>query len=677
MKASAEVLKAVADAIRPLERLSPSAFAEKHRLLKPGAGPFSGRWSNKEPYPYLAPVMDAVEEALVEGKRGVVNMKSTQGGGTDALGVNAMLWLLTHYPGPMLYLTSKEDVAKEFVRDRWDFAAANCEPLAKKRLAGKKNAELVLVKRFVDGKLVLTTSASILNFISNPYRVAAFDEIDNCADTMPDGSDPVLLLEKRMNAFAEAGATLMLAWAHPTVRERGAARLYFDRSDQRRGHVACPHCSRWIAPRWENVKTIAREGQSPAEAARDPSCYVFACPSCGAEWSEGDRLRAIREVRQISTLPPEVARARDWIGVHFWAFFQPANTVRRLAQEFVEAQDDPAKRRVFANKTLGEPFEETVQNTTVEAWSKLAAPAGEPGSYALGTVPAEVQFLTAGQDSRADELHWCVWGWGLVRTAEKRTILCGWLVDAGVEEGPRRRNPSAVTLAPSDLFVLDQVLYDRYWPRITGEEALPVAQGLHDSGWQPSAVYEFCRERLARGAVPSKGAGVDDLSKAPLVNWSGGLRYVVGGVDVDAPQLRRADVNTFLAKCELAGFLVNGFRDAAGESRRRLALPHDVPSELLEHLSSERLARDRRGRRSWVRRGPNHWLDATVLAYVSALNLRTALRIETPRAEQLLAKSAARAQEANRERESPGPPSAAESSARRRWAPGRIRSRYS
>lgn len=668
---------AVADAIRPPEPLSPSEFAERHRVLKPGAGPLSGPWRN-DVFPYLVDVMDAPAEALREGKRGCVNMKSTQGGGTEGLGVNFTLWALVHSPGPILYLTSKDDVAKEFVRDRWDFASANCAPVARKALAGKANGELVQVKRFVDGKLVLTSSGSLLNLLSQPYLIVEVDEVDSIADAMPDGSDPIALIEGRMTAFREFRQTLIVAWAHPTTRERGAARLYFERSDQRRGHVECPHCRAWIAPRWDNVRAIAREGQSPAEAERDPSTYAFACPSCGAIWSDADRLKAIRKVVQRSTLPPEVAAKKEWVGTHFWQFFMPGKSVRELARLYVEALDDPATMRVFVNKVLGEAYEEKLQDSSIEAWASLSVDEGKPGSYAIGNVPHDVQFLTAGQDSRAEELHWAVWGWGVVRTLEQRTVLCGWLVDAGVEEGPRARNRAAVALEASDLFVFDQVLYGRYWPRIGEDEQLPVAQGFHDSGWQPTAVYEFCRERLERGAVPSKGAAVDDRSKAPLVAWKGSLRYVVAGVAVEAPQLRRADVNTFQAKCDLVGATAGGFRDARGVPRARLTLPHDVPEELLEHLASERLARDARGRRSWVKRGPNHWLDCTVLAYAAALNLRAVLSAEdelVPRGEALLQERAAHQREL--EQRDAGPPSPADDPGVGRPRTGRIRSRYS
>ena len=71
----ASLLAALADAVRPLERLSPSAFAERYRQLKPGAGPFAGAWRNAEPVPYLVDVMDAPAEAIEATVRAVASWR--------------------------------------------------------------------------------------------------------------------------------------------------------------------------------------------------------------------------------------------------------------------------------------------------------------------------------------------------------------------------------------------------------------------------------------------------------------------------------------------------------------------------------------------------------------------------------------------------------------------------
>lgn len=631
----ADLLGAALDTVRPLEVISPSEWAERHRVV--AGGPFAGKWDNTNG-PYLVGIMDAVQEALERNLQGVVCMKSNQGAGTDALGVNCVAWLLHYFPGPVLYLTNKDDSAREVVRDRWDPLLQTCEPLKRKHLAGKAGGELALVKRFTDAKLVLSGSQSSKNYFTNPYRFVVLDEPDQMPDRLLDGSDPVEQLIHRLDAWAEGGSTLMIAFSHPTTKRRGSGKIYYGLSDQRRGHVECLHCKAWFAPTWEDVQVFPREGQSPAAAARDPSCYLYVTPCCGVTLTEADRLAMIRHVPQRSTLSPDEARTRTWIGVHFWKFFmRQKGSIARLASEFIKGMDDEPKAMVFANQVCGDTYEPPTEGVSIEVWEKLAIPAGEEESYPLGKVPPQAQWLTSGQDSRELELHWCVWAWGLVRSQGGALLLRGWMIDRGVEEGPnslarQKAGMGAKILEASDLLVFDQVLYGRSWERVAGGESLYVFQGLHDSGWMPTASYQYCRTKLGGGALPpqggaypSKGAAEDESSSSPHVTWTRGLRYRVGSFEVADDAAKRADLNTFSLKTEFLRLAERRYVDEAGAPRSRLVLPHNVPGNYLTQLASERLERDARGNLYWKKLGANHWFDCTVMAYAAAWNVAASL----------------------------------------------------
>jgi phage terminase large subunit GpA-like protein len=234
----ADLLRARDDAVRPAEVLRPSEWAERYRHLT--SGPYAGsRWDNTIS-PYLVDVMDAAQEAL-ETHRDLAVMKMAQGGVTEALGVNVVAWLIDNFGGPILYLTSVHDTAVELVRDRWDGVLSTCEPLKRKRAEGPAYAarDKALVKRFTDAKLVLGGSHAMSRFISQPYAVVVFDELDACQDEQSDGSDPIELVRRRMAAFREARDVLLIAFAHPSERERGIAKIYYEQSDQRRAHLRC------------------------------------------------------------------------------------------------------------------------------------------------------------------------------------------------------------------------------------------------------------------------------------------------------------------------------------------------------------------------------------------------------------------------------------------------------
>lgn len=616
-----DLFESALSVVQPLERLSPSGFAAKYRFLKEGTTAQPGLWS-PDVFPYLNSIMDCVQEAVEAGKNFVL-MKSGQGGGSEAM-INALLWFMTYYPGPHLYLISKDDTAKEFARDRFSYANLTCEPIARKHLGGRSGGELVATKRYTDGKLTIAGGRSMLNLISNPQRSCWADEADALQDTIGDSGDVLKNLEIRVDAYKTFGATLIAAFAHPSSRERGVGRLYYTLSDQRRGFVQCPHCRGWHALEWRHVKSRPRGAQSATAAERDPSSYRYVAPCCGAEWTDSERYRACENVEQRSTLSPGAASRATWIGCHFSQLMM-RKPIRWLASQWIECLDDPEKRRVFVNKRMGDVDDSGERDVTAAHWGRLKKSPETPGAYSLGQLPPGVRFLTAGQDSRLEELHWAVWGWGLSRTAEMQLVLCGWLIDFGKEAGPQALDPARRSLDARDLRVFDQILYGRSWSGEEGE--LSVALGFHDSGWMPTAIYEYVRTLPGR-AIPSKGAALDDRSENLPIQWRPAPKFVTSeGETIADESLRLAELNTWRLKGDFVSLTEKTWRDPKGQEHPRIALPTNTPGEFLEHLASERVVRDAKGKRRWVLRHghatPNHWFDCSILAFAAALNLES------------------------------------------------------
>lgn len=615
-----DLLDASSDVLRPVEVVTPAEFAQKHRVVV--GGPFAGRWDN-ENGPYLVDVMNVVQEALAREKH-VVCIKGAQQGVTDALGINVVMWLLAHFGGPILYLTAKDDAARKISRNRWGPVLKTCAPLRRKFLSKRLQGSLILEKRFTDGSLTLSGSQSGLNFISNPYGVIVFDELDSCQDEMPDGADPIATIVERLTALAEGRPVVMIAFAHPTTRARGAAKLYYTDSDQRRAHVACPHCGKWWAPLWkQHVKVLPHEGQSDVAAKRDPSCYtlVHDDPACGAVITDADRLKMIDHVEQRSTLDPELAKTKDWIGVHVWhLFMRKAGSIERLAKKFIAGQDDPAKAIVFDNKVCGDAHEiEEDANPDEDAWRACATIArytGDKASYYRGDLPEGVALLTAGTDQNSTHLHWTIWAWGVLATADGKRLRCGWLIDWGEV----KRDPPEKKLEAADMRPFLDLVYKRTFTR--GARTFRVRAVGHDTGWLPDGVYEFA-DRLAPLGVSMKGGGDTARSQTPLLRWGKKPEKNVQGVTIKWRDARLAVVNTYLAKTVFFRLMRSRFpeRGPGGESveRWRIHLPMDVDDELLTHLSSEQLAREKKTLK-WSKDAskPNHLLDCSLEAFVLA-----------------------------------------------------------
>ncbi len=563
--------------------------------------------------------MNSVEEAIRTGRRGVVFMKGGQIGGTDCM-INAMLWLKEYFPGPQLFLTSTDEVAGEFGRERFAPIIRDMEPLFKKYIAKKRGD--ILTKRFIDGKIQLCGGQSVFRLQSTPYRVVVIDELDSLKQDLGNQGDPLKLAEVRMDSFS--GQTLMIAYAHPSTKERGAAKLFYELSDQRRGFVRhdCGH-SFWL--QWGHVKaTPSSDKMTPAQAENDPGCYAYYCPSCGAQISDAERVGMVRGVEYRSTLDPEEAKRRPWIGVHASQLYSPAKTIRFFAARFIESREDEERIRVFYNKTLGEPYEPKLKESTVDDWRRLIViprRENDPDAYRRGQVPPGVRFLTAGQDSKSDLFHYAVWGWGLARTVEDRTVLRRWLIDWDTI----KRKEKDLVIHTDELFVFDQLIYDRLYPTTYSSKLFfEVRECAHDTGWSPNAIYEYTRHHEWR-AIPTKGGNDTSLSKNPIWREANRPRYKVGEeeFELDQPlivfntyQLKFAWYNSLTRMIDV--FEYDDGRDKPPTGKRRVnitTLPLDIDEEFLTQSCAEYLAPGKRkGEKSWEHKGDNHYADCNTYA---------------------------------------------------------------
>lgn len=623
-----EIILLCATLLRPIPIMLPSEFAEKYRVLKEGTTERPGPWSNDH-FPYLVPIMDAVSEAIRSG-RNLALMKSAQGGGSEAI-INACCWLLTYFPGPLLYLISKEPLAKTFGLERIEPIVETCEPLRRKLVTGRGSGESIQNKVFADGKWVLQGGRSVLNLQTLPYRIVVIDEYDSMLDEIEGHGDPLKLAEQRTGAFS--GRTIVIVFAHPTTRDRGAGKVYYEQSDQRRAQVTCPHCGGNFWLQWSHVRVVPGPGMSQDQAKNDPRCYAYYAPCCGAHITDAQRWEMSRHTRQVSSLASaEAAAQKKWIGVHFSKYYMSNKTIRQFAAEWIDAQESESKKRVYVNKTDGDVYESEVESKSASDWERIIVSRrsdNDPEFYTRGQVPAGVRFLTAGQDSRSTELHWVVWGHGLLPSelvlpsGVNQKVLCHWLIDYGVV-----KRPYSLSLDASELGVFDQLIYDRAFTSVDGQHNFFVQQGLHDSGWQPTAVYQYARRRGYR-AYPSKGASVrgevDVEWNAAPIRWGAAPAYRIGEEEVRDKRLKICHLNTFQLKSDFLNSIGRTFLRVRPNGRpstvqQKIVLPRDVCPDFISQSAAEYLVLEGK-KRVWKRRGPNHFCDCNINAYAAALDL--------------------------------------------------------
>lgn len=572
------------NALRPPERISVSAWADRHRFLSPIHSSRPGRWETSFT-PYLREVMDAVSDPDVER---VTLLSSTQVGKTEAL-LNALAYVVDQDPGPTLLVMPREEDAAGIAAHRIQPMVEESERLKAHRTAYAsdwKQKELAF-DRMV---LYLAGANSPADLASRPIRFLFLDEVDKYPPFSGREADPVSLAIERTRTFWDRKIVMA---STPTTRA-GYIWREWERSDRRRYHVPCPFCGRYQVLEFNEARVRWPKDDRDPVRIRKERLAVYVCAGCEREIP--DDVEHKRRMLLGGVWCPEDGQVRpdgtvaggmsgDHRGYHLNALYSPWLSWSEVAAKFLESKDDVPRLLNFVNSWLGHVWEERTEVTAPERIAALAQ------DYPAGMVPEGALVLVAGVDVQKDMLYYVVRAFGYQEES--------WLVEAGRVERWE---------------FLAAVLFQRAWKRADG---LPVRLLLTciDSGYRTDEVYRFCV--VHRGAArPVKGqrrlAGIP--IRAVRIERDLAGRAVEWGM-----KLWHVDTTHFKDKLvRLMGL---------GEQGRPLWHVHqDPPEEYVRQVAAEHkvLVRNRKTGASseeWVPKpgaGPHDWLDAEVYALAAA-----------------------------------------------------------
>lgn len=439
-------------------------------------------------------------------------------------------------PGPMLLLQPKDDAAEQFSKERIA-PMIRATPVLRKLVGGGKTRnsdETLLYKSFPGGFLALAGAGSPDNLARRPIQTLLLDEINKYPITKE--GDPIMIAEERT---AKYGATwLSVRACTPTVEDECRITQSFEESDQRQASVECPHCAhRQFLDFFKHVHW-EKDGNR-----HFPKTAALFCESCGAMWSEGERLRALKTIRWHQTRPFHCCNERHvpieryeaawkladasavdaiwtwWASDRYavylarcptcgahpldrehagftasklyspWSKDKPSD----IAAKWIAAKDDEDKKQPFYNTQLAlaykrhsardVPLEQLVSRC--EVWS--------------AEVPDGVAVLTAGIDTQDYRVEIEVIGWGANEES--------WSIEHHVIDGEFSE--------PSTQKALDEYL-KRTWCRADGRR-FEILAACHDSGGHHSeAVYAFCKDRIGRRIWAVKGESARNGQRNPV-----------------------------------------------------------------------------------------------------------------------------------------------------------------
>lgn len=487
MSARELVFASVRRAIRPKSPLTVSEWADANRILSGEGSAEAGAWKTSRT-PYLREIMDALSEESPVRK--VVFMKSSQVGGTEA-GSNWLGYIMTHAKGPCAIVMPTEKSLQDWMSQKFDPMAKDTPAIAevmatRSNRAGDNSA---FRKRFVGGIFYAKTAGSTAELKSTSLRYALADEIDEYDWATMQG-DPLGLLEVRLTTFHDRKLFVV---STPTMKDASRIEEQFLLGDQRHFMMPCPHCYESQYFKWPNLRW-KKEGRICSSA-------WYVCEHCGGEISEYQKAGMMATGQWVAHNP-----AGLWRSYHISALYSPIGLGllwNEQVDEWIEAQDDPAKLMRFVNTRLGETWADRSHDLKPNVLMARAEP------YALRSIPLGCLVLTAGVDTQDDRLEVQIVGHG----RDEKT----WTIDYHVIPGDPAGNRIWDSLAE---------YLNAEFANAFGRPMRIEATAIDTGGHHTHAVYAFVRSQRVRRCIAIKGASQSGriiLGKPSHqdVNWRG------------------------------------------------------------------------------------------------------------------------------------------------------------
>lgn len=516
---------------KPPPRDSLPDWADAERQLPREAGNVSGNWRTSRVEVARGPMLAVTEP----GVHTLTAMVATQLLKTSLI-ENIVGYHIHRDPCPMLLVQPKDEAAEQFSKER--IAPFIKATPALRALVGsaktRDSGDTLLYKSFPGGFLAIAGAGSPDNLARRPVRIVLYDETDKYLPIKE--GDPIDIGDERL---ATAVNWLSVRVCSPTIDGESRIQSSYEESDQRRASVECPHCQHRQFLEFEQVEwDKGKDGATHrTETAR------LHCEACGAEWSEGQRLRTLQTIRWHQTRPfecceskqdplaayaiawraapdgaveriwdwwagprHEVYRARcahcgTWAVPNEHAGFQasklyspwPKDTPAQIAKKKVAAGSNEKKRQVWANTQMARPYRANAGKALGidallarrEVWE--------------AQVPDGVAVITIGVDVQDYRIEIEVVGWG--RDEES------WSIDYEVFDG-EFDDPGLQSRLDAYLKTI--------WTRTDGRGFKAEAVCIDSGGHHTQAVYDFAKARLARLIWAIKGESAQGGQRNPV-----------------------------------------------------------------------------------------------------------------------------------------------------------------
>lgn len=595
-----EIHKAIRRGLSSFEAAVPmrlSEWASKHFYLSAESSYVEQRW---EAFPYQVGIMDCMSNDEITE---VTVMKSARVGYTKMM-LAAIGYFAEHKQRNQAIWQPTDDDSDDFVKTEVDPMLRDVRVMQRvfpEYLSRHRNNTL-RQKTFLGSILHLRGGKAAKNYRRISVDVAHLDEVDGFDSDIEKEGSPVNLSRKRTE-----GATFPKQILGSTPKLKHFS-LIESREQEAEKHykfkIPCPMCEAVQELRWGGKKFA----YGFKWIDNNPETVAHVCEECGGAYTQAQYIGVSKQGKWIdqdggsigndgkfyNAQGEEITPPRS-VGFHIWTAYSPMTSWGQIVREFLSAKTkaktgDKSELKTFVNTTLGETWEEEIEQTDSNALMNRAEP------YPLRVMPYGCLVLTAGVDVQDNRFEITVWGFG--RGEEM------WLIDFVVLQA----NPAD----ERDWEKLDTYL-DTKFKHESGQMVGIEATGIDTGGHFTHQVYDFCRKRTKKRIYAIKGdskQGSPVKGKASMqdVNWRG--------------QIIKKGVKLWMVGTDTAKDLLHGRLQVLENGPGKIHFSNELPAEFYAQLTAEVrvLQKTSSGEKyRWVKRAQrNEVLDCTIYAIFAA-----------------------------------------------------------
>jgi phage terminase large subunit GpA-like protein len=561
---------------------------------------------------------------------------------TEGIQIPFLCYIIANDPGPTTFFLPTQDKCMSVEAQKLEPMLAACKAVQNQKTTNDDDYT-ILQKKFREMILSMAWAGSASQATTRSTRYLLRDEIDEFKPEVgTDATNPLKAIQETTTAFPDRK---ILDTSTPTVKQGNIWRGLRSCKYVFEFWLPCPHCEAKQILSWgtkDSAGGMKWDGETDPVAVEMIAYYQ--CESCQGKITNQDKIQALEHGEWRARLTPDSCEQiinnisaqidetislgevlknglAEKIGFYLpkWYGALDGHSFGEAAKEFLEANQALENGEGYTLMRDWKKFwkavpweEEKMPETEIELLkNKIDIPAM--------VCPPDTLFLTCGIDPSEGMKWFVVKAWSANR--EHRGFT-GHLVHYGMLGG---------------FDDLERFLKNTRYPvmdRPDLEKSILVSGCDTGGGKDPdeerdismtARAYHWLRKagQMAIFVVGTKGSSTP--MKNVMARLSNKIDKYPGKNGKPIPGgLRIWELNTDQLKRNLWFHLRLGSGEIIDEETGeiivnpsppgRFTFHADTDLEYIKHLLSEKLIRDKKGKEAWIRRGKNHWLDATIIA---------------------------------------------------------------